>query len=232
MVDVAEMAILQEADIRLDAFKRQLQDFDDQLGEPPFAAALKAEVEAEAALLTEVSRSRETADADATATRAKIETEDQKLYSGTITDPRELKILQEEVFALRRLLKSQEEVVLARIEQEELAQEATTYLSALTKKSAKAWSERQTDLSERRVGVADQAALVEGEVKEQRDLMAQADLAVYDDHRSRRPLAVSAVEGGVCGSCRLALPTTILTRARRGVEAVLCPACSCIVYLQ
>lgn len=232
MVDVAEMAILQEADIRLDAFKKQLHDFDEQLGEPPFAPALKAEVEAEAALLVEVSRTRETADADAAANRAKIETEDKKLYSGTITDPRELKNLQEEIFALRRLLKSQEEVVLARIEQEELAQEAAAYLAALTKKSAKTWSERQADLSERRTGVADQAALVEGEVTEQRDLMAQTDLAVYDDHRSRRPLAVSAVEGGVCGSCRLALPTTILTRARRGAEAVLCPACSCIVYLQ
>ena len=232
MVDVSEMAILQEVDIRLDAFKKHLHEFDEQLGDPPFPAALEAEVAAQAALLLEATRARETADADAAATRAKIEGEDKKLYSGTITDPRELKNLQEEIFGLRRLLKSQEEVVLARIEQEELAQEAAAYLAALTEKSEVAWSERQAALGKRWIGVADQAALVEGEVAQQRELMAEADLVVYDDHRSRRPLAVSAVEGGVCGSCRLALPTTILTRARRGAEVVLCPACSCIVYLQ
>lgn len=232
MVDVGELVVLQEANLRLDEIKKRLREIDGQLGEPPSAAALQSETDAQAAMYEEARRGRETADAEAEATREKIGSEEGKLYGGESNDPRELKNLQEEVYALRRMLKTQDETVLMRLEQEESAKEVCDYLARLSEQSKASWDERRAAILERRKLLDEDAATVQREVDEQRKLIDPGDLVVYDDQRSRQPLAVATAEGGVCGSCRLALPTNVLMKARRASEVVYCPACACIVHFR
>lgn len=227
-----EMVALQEVDLRLDVVKRRLGDLDEQLEEPSAHRALADELAAQDERLKEARLAHETLEAEVEALRTKIETEDGKLYSGETTDAKELLNLQEEVFSLRRNLKTQEDGLLARIDEEEHEKDATDFLRALTDGSRAAWEERRAGLQSEQEEVSAQADVIIADVEEARLHLAAGDLAVYDSHRKLRQVAVAAAVGGVCGSCRLGLPTTILNRARRAAEAVNCPACDCIVYIR
>ena len=232
MVDIAEMVALQEVDLRLDSVKRRLAELADQLREPDSHRALSDETGAQRARSDEAEQARKTIEAETDALRDKIATEDGKLYSGQITDAKELRHLQEEVFSLRRNLRAQEERLLARIDEEEQEQAALEYLVGLGEKSRLAWDEHRAGLQSRHDEIDGEAAGIRAEVEELRAKLGAADLAVYDAQRLLQQVAVATVVGGVCGACRLSLPTTILNRARRGAAAVNCPACDCIVYVR
>ena len=230
--NIAEMITLQEVDGRLDTIKKRLKEVEALLGRPPFLDALRGEVDAQKGLLKEATGDRKEKEVEAEASRLKITAEEEKLYSGAITESRELRSLQEEIFALRRGLKAQEESGLAQLEREELDREARDYLVRLLKRVEADWSERESELETQRRELVEQSDSIDVEAGEQRASMKEGDLAVYDDHRSRNPLVVAVAEGGVCGACRLTLPTMMLTRARRGAEVVNCPACGRIVFLR
>ena len=231
MVDIAELADLQEIDLQLDTVNRELRRLDAQLGDPPFLVALDAEIGAQEAEQEELCSRGATGEADVARMREKIRQEEERLYGGTIADPRELRHLQEEIFALRRQLKTKEEALLALLEGEDAARAAADYLKQLRGGALEVWEEKQVVLRTQREEVLGRAQNIEAEVNAHRSELKAHDLAVYDDHRSRNPRAIARVEGGICGSCRLTLPTTVLTRARRGSEIIHCPACFCIIYL-
>ena len=232
MVDIVEMVALQEVDLRLDDVKRQIDALDDELREPDAHRALADEIAAQQALLDEARQSRKALDTESETLRSKIEIEDGKLYSGEITDAKELRNLQEEIFALRRGLKAIEDRLLARIDEEEHETEAAEYLAKLDSGSRAAWDAHRSQLQTQHDGASAEAAIIIADVDEHRAQLDAADLVVYDAQRQRRRVAVAAAIGGVCGSCHLALPTTILNRARRGAVAVNCSACECIVYIR
>ncbi|PZC44579.1 MAG: putative nucleic acid-binding protein, contains Zn-ribbon domain [Chloroflexi bacterium] len=232
MVDIEEMVALQEVDLQLDLVKRRLGELDEQLLAPDAHRTLSEELAAQTARLQEAKQGRKSVEDEVAVLRAKIEAEDAKLYSGQITDAKELRHLQEEVFALRRGLKAQEDRLLARIDEEEHEQEASAYLKTLKKKSEAAWAKRHTALQAQRDTAQAEATLIGADVAELRGELAQAELSVYDTHRERQQIAIAASTGGICGACRLALPTTIINRARRGAVVVNCPACDCIVYIR
>ncbi len=232
VADIEEMALLQEVDLRLDALKDRLRDLDARLREPDSQQALVDEIAAQEARLDAARQARTALEGEAEAARAKIAAEEHKLYGGTVTDSRELRHLQEEVFALRRGLKAQEEQLLARLETEEAERNAHEYLGTLQEGSREAWDRIRSDLQQQHDQIEAEAATIRADVEEQRSHMGGDDLGVYDAQRQLKRVAVAASVGGVCGACRLALPTTVLTRARRGTQAVPCPACECIVFLR
>ena len=232
MVDIVEMVALQEVDLRLDSLKRRLAELTDQLEEPESHRALSDETAAQRTRNDAVTQERKAIEAETDALRDKIATEDGKLYSGQITDAKELRHLQEEVFSLRRNLRVHEERLLTRIDEEEQEQAALDYLVDLGEKSRLAWDEHRAGLQSRHDEIDDEAARIRAEVEESRAKLGPADLAVYDAQRRLQQVAVAPAVGGVCGACRLSLPTTILNRARRGADAVNCPACDCIVYVR
>ena len=190
MVDIEEMVALQEVDLRLDVVKRRIGELDQQLEEPDAHRALAEEIAAQQARLDEARQERQTIEAEAEALRAKIETEDGKLYSGQTTDAKELRNLQEEVFALRRGLKAQEDRLLARLDEEEHEQEAAAYLSALDEGSRAVWDQRRSGLQSQQQEVNAEAEVIIADVEELRSHLDDGDLAVYDSHRQRQQVAL------------------------------------------
>jgi hypothetical protein len=230
-MDIAEMVALQEVDLHLDGVKRRLAELADQLREPDSHRTLSDETGAQRERSEAATQARQSLEAETDTLRAKIATEDGKLYSGRITDAKELRHLQEEVFALRRNLRVHEEQLLGRIDEEEQEQAALDYLVALGDHSRLAWDEHRAGLQSQHDQIDAEAARIRASVDESRAKLGPADLAVYDAQRLLQQVAVAAAVGGVCGACRLSLPTTILNRARRGTDVVNCPACDCIVYV-
>lgn len=231
MIDIAELVLLQEIDLRLDAVHQQLQATASELGQNSHLPALRAEFEAQGTLLSEEERARRAAEAEAEAFRAKIKTEEAKLYGGTITDARELRHLQEEIYALRRTLKQREETLLGLMESEEALRAVQAYLQRLMDGAEALWATHAQELQGRQAVLAAHAEALQAEVAEQRDAIDQQSLSIYDQQRQRMAVAVARVVGGACGHCRLTLPLTAINRARRRDEAVRCPACQCLIYV-
>ena len=190
-----------------------------------------AEIRSQQELLDATNSRRLEAEEDMDQRRTRIESEDAKLYDGSIKESRELRNQQEADYALRRGLKEAEDPALAVLEVEDEQRQSLDYLSALMNGTTETWSASQTELQRKRDGLAADASTIQKEIDGWRGDISASDLAVYDEQRLKRSIVIANVVGGVCGSCRLALPTTLLTRARRGAEPVFCPTCSCIIHV-
>jgi predicted nucleic acid-binding Zn-ribbon protein len=169
-------------------------------------------------------------DADVQSLTAKIAPEEKRLYSGTVTNSKELQNIQHELELLkaqRAKLEDQLLDVLATVETAE-AERARTLkavevhevrrsgdVRALRDQSVRLNSSL-TSLQARRLG---QQSAVDGPT-----------LALYDDLRRRKGgHAVSRIQGSSCSGCRVQLPDAIRRRAMSSTQLAQCPNCERIL---
>jgi predicted nucleic acid-binding Zn-ribbon protein len=71
-----------------------------------------------------------------------------------------------------------------------------------------------------------------GEEREETLLgVSKDDLSAYEDLLRRKGgQAVALLEGGICQGCRVALPTSLVQKVRRGQDLVYCGSCERILY--
>ena len=231
MIDVGELAVLQEIDIRLDAARADLQGIDEQIATPSTLAPIGTELAAQEERFHAAGRERASLEAEADATRGKITEMEGRLYGGTIREPRELRGIQEDVYALRRLLREQDDEQLERLEREESEQAAQDHVRGLRDAVEAAWNARQSELAARQAALAAAAEEIAAELGTAREQIPSEGLAAYDQQRKLLPQAIARVSGGTCGGCRIALPMHTITRARRRSDAVHCPTCKRLLYI-
>ncbi len=163
--------------------------------------------------------------------RIKMETSEAALYGGKIKNPKELQDLQNEIMSLRKLIASQEDVLLdsmlALEQAEEQQQAAAQNLIHAEGESANRLAgfmgERNQLLRTiERLATEKEAALPQISVN---------DLAVYNRLREqKRGLAVSQVEDGACKGCGTALRPAEIQSARSPTQLVRCSTCGRILY--
>jgi predicted nucleic acid-binding Zn-ribbon protein len=219
MSALATLLELQEHDVKLDQLRHRrasLPDRAEHATRAAVAAALAreiAEVEAERATVAREQKRLE----DAVALVVdKAKAEDKKLYSGTVTAPKELQAIQDELASLDRRRNSLEDDIIVQME---LAEPLDESLAA----SRERQSALETELAglAERIGAAeqvidDEAAVVQGE---RESLAAQVDAALlreYEELRRRLGgIAVARLEGSSCRGCHLQLAAVELDRIRK-----------------
>jgi predicted nucleic acid-binding Zn-ribbon protein len=148
--------------------------------------------------------------------KAKAEQHDKQLYSGSVSNPRELQAMQDEIGALKRRIVQLEDQELELMEQ----------LEPLDADLAKLSGE-QSDLDGRASAL--RAAIAEGEVSIEAELVAvraergavaaevEPDLlAQYDRLRPQLGgIAIARLVGGHCQGCHLALSAMEIDRIRK-----------------
>jgi predicted nucleic acid-binding Zn-ribbon protein len=153
---------------------------------------------------------------------------DKALYGGTVSNPRELQAMQDEIASLRRRISQLEDQELELMEQ----------IEPLDAELAKLAGER-TQLDERAAGL--RAAIAEAEVGIEADLAtvraereaaaAEIDpelLAQYDGLRGKLGgIAIARLVGGHCQGCHLALSAVEVDRIRKlpADEPATCEEC-------
>jgi len=168
----------------------------------------------------------------ATELSGRIKTKEDKLYSGSVTAPRELEDLQAEiaVFSLQRA--EQEEAELEVMQQEEelsaeilRSQADHAAQETLQRESRENLARREADLE------AQLQALAEGR-SNLTSPVPEPFLRAYERLRSQKSLAgkaVATLEGRACGGCHIALPEMARTRLSKGEEVVQCEPCGRIL---
>ena len=224
---------LQTIDLEIGNGKRRLEEVEAGLGE---SEELRQARRALQKAKDELSRWRTTLrdlELEARSLNAKIISVEERLYSGRVTNPKELANLQNEVSYLKRRMGDLEDRQLeAMVEVEEHEAEVDSKQASLTQIEAE-WTQTQKQLTEERSELEEKLAHLTTERVEVEGMIEAEDLALYGELCSRKGgQAVALLKGEVCQACRVTLPTSRVQQARSGDSLIFCSSCQRILYAE
>lgn len=221
---------LQEIDLEIEANERTLRQITGQIGEDEVIVRAQQKLASERQQLEELQRQQHTAEWEIEDLTDKIRPAEEKLYSGRITNTKELTSLQQEVEGFKAHRGQLEDKVLEIMEQVEQAQAKVATTGEELKKLEAEWQNQQQQLSADMERV--KALLADLRQKRQvlTDKIEPQTVTLYQQLRKQKTTAVAKVQQGICSGCRISLSTANLQQVRSGSLAH-CTNCGRILYL-
>jgi len=197
-------ASLQELRIELNSAQQQLR------------SRLQAQKEAEWAL-EELTR--------------RLGAQEQRLYSGMVSNPKELNALQQEIQHLRTQQGRQEDTYLEVMEATESLQEESRRKAETLQQAEEAWTRESAAMLARR----DQLEVRKQELQARRtQMLTSIDAGFISRYeamrRAKQGRAISKVEQNSCQWCRVILTPSELQRVRVSSQLQTCTNCGRILY--
>jgi uncharacterized protein len=231
MRPIARLAELNEIDLLVESTKVRLAQIAEALREPAAMRGARlalAESEAELAQAQEQQRNREQAQKRAA---EKLAIARQHLYSGRVTNSKELENLEAELEQLiRQLSHAEDELLETLITVETAAEKSATNRATLARLTA------ETEIAHASLRVEQTRLVRRLAVDQARQAAARTAvpshlLPSYDALRARRGgRAVATLDGDTCGACRVAVSPTKVEAARYGDDLVYCENCGRLLW--
>ena len=231
MSRVSNLFNLQEIDRSIAAARERIAEINAQLEDDAnLLAALRVVKEAEAKL-TEVRSEHSTADHAVQAQRTKIKQNEQALYGGSVTNPKELEDLQLEHESLQRYLVTLEDRLLETMieldEAEAAFENADAELDLVKVQSAA----QNSDLVAEKEALEKDIERLESEREAVLGNISPDDLATYENLKDRfQGMVIAEVSGGNCSICGVDLARSKLQDIQSGSELIRCSQCNRILY--
>ena len=210
---------VQAHDTRLDQLRHQLDTLPARVERDAAIDALadtQVRLTAETATRDELARDQKRLDDEVSSLELKRKGFDTKLYSGSVSNPRELQDLQEEIDALGRRISVLEDREIEIMEQVEPVEALVAGLTATAAAQQTALGEAETRLT---VAEAELAVAIDEEAARrvtQTEVVDPDLLAEYDKLRAGLGgVAVARLVGAQCGGCHLTLSAMEANRLRR-----------------
>jgi len=222
---------LQEVDLEIEAKTEALAGVESRLGESEALAEVRVVLAGEEERLAALEKNQRLGEWEVEDMRSKTALLEEKLYGGSVRNPKELVSLQEQVEHLKKGRRGQEDKLLDIMAEVETVQNRVAAKREELQRMEEDWRQEQSSLSREQAEL--RASLADLEQKREQ-LAARIDgvsLELYHDLRRRQGRAVARVEQGMCQGCRLVLSMNELQRARMGQELVQCSSCQRILYL-
>jgi len=221
---------LQEIDLEIEANERTLRQITGQIGEDEVIVRAQQKLASERQQLEELQRQQHTAEWEIEDLTDKIRPAEEKLYSGRITNTKELTSLQQEVEGFKAHRGQLEDKVLEIMEQVEQTQAKVATTGEELKKLETEWQNQQQKLSADMERI--KALLADLRQKRQvlTDKIEPQTVTLYQQLRKQKTTAVAKVQQGICSGCRISLSTANLQQVRSGSLAH-CTNCGRILYL-
>jgi predicted nucleic acid-binding Zn-ribbon protein len=161
----------------------------------------------------------------------RLAAQEQRLYSGTVLNPKELSALQQEVQHLRAQQSRQEDTALEVMDAAESLQEQARQKAAALQQAEAQWQRDSASILVRR----DQLETHKQELQAKRaQVVSSIDagyITRYDTmRRTKQGRAVSKVEQNSCQWCRVILTPSELQRVRTSDQLQTCTNCGRILY--
>ena len=221
---------LQEADLEFESNEQALEQITSQLGESQSVGAARDKLALEQQHLEELKQQQHSLEWEVDDLTVKLKNVEKDLYSGRITNPKELTNLQHEAEGLKVQRSQLEDKLLELMEQVELTSASIASISGELKALEDDWHHRQKQLSR---DVEQIKALLSDLSNKRQLLSAEIDpqaIEVYSDLKRKRGTAVVKVEQGICRGCQLSLPASDMQQVRGG-GLVQCSSCGRILFL-
>ena len=222
---------LQDLDHRLGEATGRVAFIDRSLGSRPALVEREKGINERRVRLRDLEREQRDLEMTSQSTRERISTVEEKLYGGSVGNPRELQDLSRELGNLKTSLQTLDELVLENLMNVEESQNALLDDEGKLEKEERSWNRDQKGMAKEKVelqGKLDDLEFRRLEITEELDSLA---LEAYERvRRTKGGQGVARVEQGLCRSCGVTLPTHRVQRARMGQEAVHCDSCGRILF--
>ncbi|NCO66480.1 MAG: hypothetical protein COW32_06555 [Candidatus Aquicultor secundus] len=159
----------------------------------------------------------------------KIDKEQKRLYSGTITNPKELTSVQQELNHLKEQADVKETELLEQID-------VVDGLKSNNKAVEKRLNERKAEVAAAKAEMDASLADIKGQLQKlqaEREpvfaALSEDTRELYGRVRTKQPLAVTVLEEGLCQGCRVELPSNEAERIEASKKLERCPNCSRIL---
>ena len=161
----------------------------------------------------------------------KISQNEEKLYSGAVTNPKDLEDLQLESSSLKKYLSTLEERQLEAMLEAEQAQEELNQASAKYTRISDAKSAQSKDLNSEKEALKKNIESLLSQKKSFLENTDIPDLDLYNDLReSHGGVAVTLMINGSCSSCGANIPSAIEQEAKSPGKISACPTCKRILH--
>jgi hypothetical protein len=232
MTTVADLYLLQEIDLGLEASRTTLGGVEERLGESEEVQQARRTVEEQRDRLREGQKKQREAEWAVEEVRAKLQPVEEKLYSGTVKNPKELMGFQQDVDSLKGRQRELEDGTLEAMSSVEEAEAGLTEAERWLSEVEARWQEEQESLFRQRDVLQGEIPDLEGRRSRQVTTIDAEVMRQYDALRAaHQGRAVAKVERGICQGCRITLPMHIVQKARRSNLLVQCTNCERILYL-
>ena len=222
---------LQELDLELEAKRQKLAQVEAGIGESGALLDARAALAQAEGRVKELAQQMKGVDADVQDVRSKAKVTVDKLYGGTVKNPKELVSLKEQVESYNKKITGLEDQTLGMMtEMDALEKEVATKRQQLAV-VAEGWANDQQSLLKQKDELIAMIAGIEPKRSEMASNIDKASLSLYETLRKRRQgRGVSKVEQGMCQGCRIHLPVNKLQQLRTGHNLVQC-SCERVLYL-
>jgi predicted nucleic acid-binding Zn-ribbon protein len=221
---------LQEIDLEIEGEEQTLNQKVSQLGDRQALDSVQNQLASEQQQLDELRRRQKSAEWEVDDISSKITAAEQQLYSGKITNPKELSSLQYEVSTMKTRRDQLETKALETIDQVEVAEKSLAAASNELKKLEDEWHRQQHQLSveiehlkSRLADLKQKRQQLSGEIETQA-------VELYEKIRQQKRPPIARVEQGICRGCRISLSASELQRIRSG-DPIQCGSCGRILFL-
>lgn len=195
-------------------------------------AELNADIEIATKQRDEVAREQDRLEGEIGILDAKTAKEEQRMYSGGVSNPKELNALQSEIQMLKRQRATQEDSLLEVMVQRESAVET---LERLTKER----DILEVESTELGVKVAELNGEIDGALTEHRGKrelivphIAEPVLKLYEQIREQKGgVGVALLQGGTCQGCHTSVPSVEIERIRAEGGLQRCDNCRRIIVI-
>ena len=222
---------LQARDLRADGLRRRQRDIQNGLVEPTSVLTVRAAAQAADERVEALQRELRTAEMDRQSLAGKIKNEETRLYSGRVTNVKEMTGIESEIASLRRRLGQLDDRTLETMFQLETAQAEQTAAAERLAHIEERWRAHQERLRGELAAVESELAGLMAEIEAARAGLRASELGVYDDLRRRKGgRAVARVISGRCEGCQVTLPMADIARARQ-LALTYCSQCGRILVV-
>jgi predicted nucleic acid-binding Zn-ribbon protein len=231
MSRIADLWQLQEIDSALDARRASLEDAEARVGESEEVVAARVMLDERGAASRAAQAQQKDVDLQAEEIKAKIGPAEQKLYSGSIKNPKELSDLQADIEQLKRQLNAVEDRELEAMSSADNADAESRTAQAELEALEAAWREEQQELTERIARLKTEIAAYEEQRVSRLEYIDAEALSTYEHvRRAHQGRGVARLDRNLCLGCRISLPVSTVNKARAGNALIQCPNCERILY--
>lgn len=222
---------LQKVDTELDAKRRRLQQVEASLGETDELGQARTRLQQAQAMYRQWQTTLQDLELKMATLENKIKNSEQRLYSGTVRNPKELTSLQEELAYLHRRKSVEEDKLLEAmigVEEHEVAwQEAQAQWEIVDA----AWAASQASLAQERDGLLSRLTKLSETRFAREQAVEESDLRTYTDLYQRKGgTAVAQLQGALCSKCHVQVPSSLVQQARQGDRLIFCGSCGRILH--
>ena len=228
MTSAKRLFELQQFDMELQSLQKTVDDINRQLAENESLNKAKSDLAETQKNLSTLAKQQKELDQDVGSIAETAKNLKNKLYGGTVKNPKELMSLEQEMNGIKTNLNAKEDSLLALMADIEIAGKTVDDNSRRVSTIESTWETEKTVLAQRKLEIDSRIADF---TRQRQDIAAEIDqqtLGLYATMKVKRVTAVARVEQGRCQGCRVSISVTELKQSRNSI--VQCSNCGRILF--